>query len=114
MKFPNPFRFFKSVVKSLILFIQDEKVFVTEEVSSARLKRCQRCYRFEPEFRQCLECSCFVDLKVQLAAESCPKGFWRPVALTKLNPKSHILKIWQKLTWMIEKATQMARSILPL
>lgn len=49
---------------------------IPKEVSDERLSVCNGCPKLLAENRRCSVCSCFVDFKVQLAAESCPEARW--------------------------------------
>lgn len=53
-----------------------EPVFASEDVIRERTHRCETCWRFDSRDRQCLTCTCFVDLKVALAPERCPASRW--------------------------------------
>lgn len=58
------------------LFFRPESVVVPLEVQQIRLRLCENCEAFVPDSRQCIECTCFVDCKVWLASESCPRKRW--------------------------------------
>ena len=51
-------------------------VIAPEDLMVKRLRRCQACPKFDEDFGQCKECSCFVKVKVMLTTEGCPRGFW--------------------------------------
>lgn len=53
-----------------------EPAIASEDVIRERLHRCETCWRFDSRDRQCLSCTCFVDLKVALAPERCPSSRW--------------------------------------
>jgi hypothetical protein len=48
----------------------------SEETREFRLSVCRGCERFEPKLERCLECGCFMKLKVTLEDASCPIGKW--------------------------------------
>lgn len=52
----------------------DEKV--SDSVREVRLNRCMNCPRLIKPTNNCGECGCFVSLKTQYRAESCPLGKW--------------------------------------
>lgn len=58
------------------LFLRAETVIVPLEVQQLRLNICERCDAFVPDSRQCVDCTCFVDCKVWLASEQCPRKRW--------------------------------------
>lgn len=41
-----------------------------------RLSTCENCPHFDPRYRQCGVCQCFVDFKASLGSESCPERRW--------------------------------------
>jgi Family of unknown function (DUF6171) len=41
-----------------------------------RREICETCANFEPEKRMCDVCGCYVDLKIVLGSESCPRKKW--------------------------------------
>ena len=58
------------------IFFRREAVIVAPDVQDARLARCNECEFLVPDCRQCVVCTCFVDVKVMLSTESCPKKRW--------------------------------------
>jgi len=48
----------------------------TEEVASARWAICEACPRLLKATSQCMECGCFMKIKVKLAAAVCPIKKW--------------------------------------
>jgi hypothetical protein len=57
--------------------LRGREVIVPSDVHDERLVECENgCEWFDPMDRQCLDCTCFVDLKVWVAGESCPRGKW--------------------------------------
>lgn len=51
-------------------------MLVAEEVLNARLNTCYACKRYAPDDGQCLECTCYVEIKAQLDTERCPLRKW--------------------------------------
>ena len=45
-------------------------------IQRARSNVCVVCPFYSPIIDQCDVCTCFVDFKIILATESCPKGHW--------------------------------------
>jgi len=68
------------VVRTLV---KGDSLLLDEESEKQRLAACEGkpgetppCPAFEPKSRQCLDCTCFVDLKAKLATEKCPRHRW--------------------------------------
>lgn len=76
MRFPNPFRFFVAIFRSLRLGMAGNRMLVRPEVRDARLTECGQCPHFDSTVRQCNFCTCLVDFKAELTAEECPDGRW--------------------------------------
>lgn len=76
MRFPNPVRFLVAIFRSLRLGMSGNRVLVRAEVRDDRLAECGDCPYFDSLVRQCNLCACFVDLKAELTAETCPDGRW--------------------------------------
>jgi hypothetical protein len=77
MKFPNVPRFFRSMWRLARWFVLGRTVIVPEKVELERLSHCEKpCEWFDPESRQCLNCTCLVDLKTKISSEECPEGYW--------------------------------------
>jgi hypothetical protein len=51
-------------------------VFVSENVSSARMSICHSCDDFNTKTTQCRKCGCFMSAKTRLKQGSCPIGKW--------------------------------------
>lgn len=84
MVIPNIPNAIKAIGKVVEAVVEGEPVLVSDKVLSDRLGTCEgvpgvstRCEFFEPEARQCLACTCFVDIKANLSTESCPKSKWK-------------------------------------
>lgn len=71
------FLFSASVARVCWDLIRKKDILASVELADSRLAICERCIYFEPEARQCSECTCFVDVKTQLRRESCPRDQWR-------------------------------------
>lgn len=54
------------------------EILVTAEEREARLDKCDWC-EYLTDCAQCRICTCFVDGKTWLAAESCPAGQWKAI-----------------------------------
>ena len=77
MVFPNVFTAVRAFYRWVRAFIRREPTLVSEEVLQHRLGRCRSCTRYDLDSGQCLECTCFVDLKAQLSTEKCPLDKWK-------------------------------------
>lgn len=71
---PNALRALGRLIRGI--FFRPEPVIVEPEVQDARLQKCNECEFLVPDCRQCVLCTCFVDVKVLLSTESCPKKRW--------------------------------------
>lgn len=76
MKFPRIDRAILAGVKALWWKILRREVIVPAYVQEERAGECEVCEWFDPVDRQCLDCSCFVDLKTWVASERCRRGKW--------------------------------------
>lgn len=55
---------------------ESEPVHVPLEQYDRRMHICDKCDRLVKDSRQCMECTCFVDLKAMLSTEHCPLKRW--------------------------------------
>lgn len=94
---PKPVTFFKAVGRAARAVVKGNKILVSDDVLALRWSQCKACDRFDPDFRQCKVCSCFVGVKVQLATEQCPLGKWRIYPLTKLKV-TQCIRRWLKMS----------------
>lgn len=76
MRFPNLLEAFMAGCRIVKAKFSREAVLLDEASVNARLAACAKCPEFDAGIRQCNACTCFVDLKAQLAQERCPKGKW--------------------------------------
>lgn len=58
------------------VFLRGEPFAVPTEVQDDRLAHCNTCEFLVPDSRQCVKCTCFVDIKTLLSTESCPEKKW--------------------------------------
>lgn len=58
------------------IFLRREPFAVPAEVQDDRLALCNECEFLVPDSRQCVKCTCFVDIKTLLSTESCPVKKW--------------------------------------
>ena len=77
MKIPNPFPLASAICRLVRAKLAGRKLKVAKAVETARLNVCNSCPRLDLTYRQCLECTCFVDWKVPFATEQCPLGKWK-------------------------------------
>jgi hypothetical protein len=56
--------------------LRREPFVVPAEAQDARLAQCNACEFLVPDSRQCVKCTCFVDVKTLLSTESCPERKW--------------------------------------
>ena len=58
------------------IFLRREPFAVPPDVQDTRLSFCNTCEFLVPDSRQCVKCTCFVDVKTLLSTESCPERKW--------------------------------------
>lgn len=110
LTFPNPIAFARSAARALGALARGNNILVPRSVVNFRWGRCRSCVQFDPVSEQCKVCSCFVELKVQLATEKCPLNRWGFVALTKHRLFRCLSKLWQNL----QRAIRLAQSVRPI
>lgn len=76
IKWKTPISFVKAVYTNIWYGLHGNKIFAEPEVIAKRAAICENCYYFNDSIRQCNDCTCFVDLKVNLKKEKCPQDFW--------------------------------------
>jgi hypothetical protein len=54
--------------------VQGNKTLVDDEIREARWSTCQGCDRLQND--RCLECGCFMKIKVAFNTSVCPLGKW--------------------------------------
>lgn len=64
-----------SIAKAADAFISGEMVMAPDSVVAYRKRRCAGC-KFNVDGR-CTECTCFIDAKVMVATEFCPRRYWK-------------------------------------
>lgn len=72
----SPKNAFRAVKRLFLSLLRRKNIIASAEIVEKRLQICEKCPRFLAESRQCRECTCYVDLKVQLTTEECPQGRW--------------------------------------
>lgn len=55
---------------------KDGVLFASEDVVKERLKICAQCDKFEKSESRCIECGCYIPVKVKLILDSCPLDKW--------------------------------------
>lgn len=58
-----------------------QRITASDEVVDMRRAICWACP--SRDVNQCVECTCFIDLKTRLASEKCPLGHWREETILK-------------------------------
>jgi hypothetical protein len=76
MVLPNPFRAASALYRTARAWFRGDALIVSGRVREKRRKICNSCPRRDPHLDQCLECSCFLALKLDLATEDCPLSKW--------------------------------------
>lgn len=78
LRIDSPFRAIFAGMKLAICKFLGFRVLATEDEQEQRLNECEDCVELTTE-RQCRVCTCFIDAKVILATEGCPKKLWLPI-----------------------------------
>lgn len=68
--------FLAAIGRVLRQILRREPFAVPPDVQDTRLSFCNRCEFLVPDSRQCVKCTCFVDIKTLLSTESCPERKW--------------------------------------
>lgn len=76
MRVPNPFRAVEAAFCAAVYWWRGYEIIVPPHEEDRRLSVCENCVQFDPEVRQCNACTCFVDAKVVIASERCPRHKW--------------------------------------
>jgi hypothetical protein len=83
MKAPDVKNTVKSACRVIKAIVKGDALLLDEASVKQRLAACEGtpgktppCPAFEPEARQCLDCTCLVDLKIQFVHERCPRHKW--------------------------------------
>jgi predicted anti-sigma-YlaC factor YlaD len=77
MIFPRLDRLIVAGFRALWWKLRGWDLVVPWEVHEKRIAECENCRQwFCPMARQCLQCTCFVDIKTWVAPETCPAGKW--------------------------------------
>jgi hypothetical protein len=76
MRFPSIPNFVAALFGSAREWVDTGSVVVPERIEDERTRICEGCDDFDSRCRQCQVCTCLVDVKVLLKAESCPKNKW--------------------------------------
>jgi hypothetical protein len=86
---PNVIRGMWAALRVLWWKLRGRPVIVPGQEQEYRVSICEDdCEWFDPQDRQCLDCTCFVDLKTWTASESCPRGKW-DIYLAKRVAREH-------------------------
>lgn len=73
---PNPFKFAKALWRVAKAWFCGDEVVANRMLQWKREATCWECDRYDKNFDQCQECSCFIRLKTVLKTESCPLDKW--------------------------------------
>lgn len=85
--FTNKFKVLDAIAKRIVEGMANatgEKV--NEETAASRLAICEQCSYFQQEYRKCIACLCFMDIKTKfdkiqtpmgIKKVECPGNFWK-------------------------------------
>lgn len=79
---------FLAAKRAVIAASEGRPLLVREAEVAHRESLCKQCPRREESTNRCLECKCFLSLKVQLSTESCPLKKWGNDIDDSQNPKT--------------------------
>lgn len=113
MKVPNPVTFGIAVGKLVTALVKGRNPIASAAKVDFRLAQCAVCPFFDGGLRQCNLCSCFVDLKANLATETCPAGNWGVSQLTKVRVIKSLQKLWKVTHRGLKRAIRLGQSALP-
>lgn len=82
-KISSPFQLIAASTRAVFAHIFGYQALTPVEVLDARLDQCMNCEELVEETQQCAVCTCFVDAKVSLALEQCPKKKWKRIWIKK-------------------------------
>lgn len=77
MTFPNPIRAAGALLRLIRALFRRAPLLAPDEIEVERWGTCEACEAYDAESKQCLECTCFLQLKIPLLHEKCPKKKWR-------------------------------------
>lgn len=76
LSWKTPINFAKSLATNIWWLAKGKRIYAESDVIEKRANTCEGCSFFDPVTRQCIDCTCFVDLKVNIKSEKCPQDFW--------------------------------------
>jgi len=77
MIFPNPFRAALAAIVAGYARLRGYQILAEDDVAQSRQAVCDTCpFRVD---EQCGICTCFIDAKVRINTEKCPKRKWSRV-----------------------------------
>lgn len=74
MILPNPITFVRALCRSLWWKWRGYDLLTTEEEQESRWTHCLPCP--DRVGQQCARCTCFLDPKIMLTSEECPRNKW--------------------------------------
>lgn len=83
VKLSTPFLFLAALARTGFAKLFGYQVLAPWDVRLVRLDECMECEELVEETQQCAVCTCFVDAKVSLALEQCPKKKWKRIWIKK-------------------------------
>lgn len=81
----SPFLLALGTIKLTFARVLGFEILARVEEVNFRRSECEGCQFFIEESRQCGVCTCFVDGKVWITTESCPKKKWRSIWRKKVE-----------------------------
>ncbi len=75
-EYPSLFQMGVNLFNSAVDFVKDGGKLVDEEEQERRLGVCKTCPEYDAEQNRCMQCGCFLSLKVRLNSGGCPLNHW--------------------------------------
>lgn len=89
LRWKSPVTFAKAIYHSWLYWRAGRPVIAPEAVIAGRSRTCAGCDKNTGgDWPQCRQCTCFIEAKVLLSAESCPHGYWKQLTSDEDNSKT--------------------------
>jgi hypothetical protein len=68
-----------ALVRNVKSVLQGNRLKAPDDIIKSREETCGKCEFWAKDRRKCSICGCYTRVKITLAAESCPKGYWESI-----------------------------------
>lgn len=84
LRWSSPFRLVAALARAISYLCMGRPVLAPMAVLTERETICDECPENTREpTPQCRACTCFIEAKVLLASESCPRGYWKRLTFSR-------------------------------